>query len=129
MSETSQIASVTLKVAEGQTQDVGKGLARLDPADISRLGAAVGSIVRITSKKVTVAKLMPAFREARGKQVVQIDGITPNNAGAGIGEKVTLEPVEALPAQRLTLASDGAQALRQPRKTGNTPASCSATCR
>lgn len=115
MSETSQIATITLKVAEGQTQDVGKGLARLDPADMSRLGAAVGSIVRITSKKVTVAKLMPAFREARGKQVVQIDGITRNNAGAGIGEKVTLEPVEALPAQRITLASDGTQALRQPR--------------
>jgi transitional endoplasmic reticulum ATPase len=64
---------------------------------------------------VTVAKLMPAFREARGKQGVQIDGITRNNAGAGIGEKVTLEPVEALPAQRITLASEGTQALRQPR--------------
>jgi transitional endoplasmic reticulum ATPase len=115
MAETTQATTLTLKVAEGQAQDVGKGFARLDPADISGLSAAVGSIVQITGKKVTVAKLMPAFREARGKQVVQIDGITRSNAGAAIGEKVVLALVEAQPAQRITLASEGTQALRQQR--------------
>jgi transitional endoplasmic reticulum ATPase len=115
MAETTQATTLTLKVAEGQAQDVGKGFARLDPADISGLSAAVGSIVQITGKKVTVAKLMPAFREARGKQVVQIDGITRSNAGAAIGEKVVLALVEAQPAQRITLVSEGAQALRQQR--------------
>jgi len=115
MPETTEAASVVLKVTEAQPQDVGKGLARLDPADISRLSAAVGSIVQITGKKVTVAKLMPAFREARGKQLVQIDGIIRSNAGAAIGEKVTLTLVEAQPAQRITLASEGTQALRQPK--------------
>jgi transitional endoplasmic reticulum ATPase len=115
MDATTETASSTLKVSEAQPQDVGHGLARLDPADMSRLSAAVGSIVQITGKKTTAAKLMPAFREARGKQVVQIDGLTRSNAGAAIGERVTLTPVEAVPAQRITLAAEGAQAPRQPR--------------
>ena len=115
MDATTGTASIALKVSEAQPQDVGHGLARLDPADMSRLSAAVGSIVQITGKKMTAAKLMPAFREARGKQVVQIDGLTRSNAGAAIGERVTLTPVEAVPAQRITLAAEGAQAPRQPR--------------
>ncbi|MEK7404226.1 MAG: CDC48 family AAA ATPase [Acidobacteriota bacterium] len=115
MEETAPANSLQLKVTEAQAQDVGRGMARLDPADISRLGAAVGSIVRITGKKTTGAKLMPAFKEARGQQLVQIDGLTRSNAGAAIGEKVTLEPVEAPPAQRVTLAPEGTQVLRQTR--------------
>ncbi len=118
MPETAEAASLTLKVTEAQPQDAGKGLARVDPADLSRLSAAVGSVVQITGKKTTVAKLMPAFREARGKQLVQIDGIIRSNAGAAIGEKVALSVVEAQPAQRITLASEGPQALRQPRAAG-----------
>ena len=115
MDASTETASITLKVSEAQPQDVGHGLARLDPADMSRLSAAVGSIVQITGKKTTAAKLMPAFREARGKQVVQIDGLTRSNVGAAIGERVTLAPVQAVPAQRITLAAEGAQAPRQPK--------------
>ena len=113
--ETTDVAGIALKVSEGQAQDVGHGLARLDPVDIARLGAAVGSIVQITGKKMTAAKLMPAFREARGKKMVQIDGLTRGNAGAAIGEKVTLTPVEAIPAQRITLIAEGSQAPHQPK--------------
>lgn len=112
MGETSQKQGLALKVAEALAKDAGRGLARLDPADISRLSLAVGDIVQISGKRVTAAKVMPAFKEARGQQTVQIDGITRGNAGAGIGEKVTLAPVEARPAQRITLAADGGQALR-----------------
>jgi transitional endoplasmic reticulum ATPase len=102
-----------LKVAEAQPQDVGRGMARLDPADIQQLGAAVGSIVQISGKKATAAKLMPAFKEARGQQVLQIDGLTRSNAGVAIGEKVRLSVVEAAPAQRVTLVPEGAPAWRQ----------------
>ena len=115
MAAASETLSISLKVSEAQAQDVGHGLARMDPADMARLGAAVGSVVQITGKKVTAAKLMPAFREARGKQLVQVDGLTRSNAGAAIGEKVTLTPVAAVAAQRITLAAEGTQALRQPR--------------
>jgi transitional endoplasmic reticulum ATPase len=105
-------ASLTLKVAEGRPQDAGRSLARLDPADMAALAAPAGAIVQITGKRVAAAKVMPAYREIRGRQLVQIDGLTRSNAGAVIGEKVTLAVVEPAAAQRVVLAPEGPQGLR-----------------
>ena len=41
---------LTLKVVEGRLQDVGRGLARLDPIDISRLSLPVGGVVQIAEQ-------------------------------------------------------------------------------
>src|SRR5688572_10210979 len=81
---------LTLKVAEGRPQDAGRGLARLDPTDMARLGAAAGAVLQISGARTAAARVMPAFRDVRGRQLVQIDGLTRRNAGAVIGEKVTL---------------------------------------
>ena len=109
---TASVAGVTLKVAEGRPQDAGRSLARLDPADMTRLSAAPGTIVQIEGKRTAAAKVMPAFRDLRGRQLVQIDGITRSNAGTVIGEKVTLTVVEPPAAQRVLLAPEGAHGLR-----------------
>ena len=77
-----------------------------------RMGASVGSVVQIDGKKTAAAKVVPAFRDRRGRQVVQIDGIVRSNAGVVIGERVSLSVVEAPPAQRLVLAPEGSQATR-----------------
>jgi transitional endoplasmic reticulum ATPase len=113
MSSSSVATDISLKVAEGRLQDVGRGLARLDPADISRLGVSIGSLVQIGGKKTTAAKVVPAFRDVRGKQLIQIDGITRGNAGVVIGEKVTLAPLQTAAAQRIVLVPEGAEVLRQ----------------
>ena len=109
---TSAIASLTLKVAEARLQDVGRGFARLDPSDMARLSAPAGTIVQITGSKIAAAKVMPAFRDLRGRQLVQIDGIIRSNAGAVIGEKVTLSAIETVAAHRVTLSPEGAQVFR-----------------
>jgi transitional endoplasmic reticulum ATPase len=101
------ISSVTLKVAEGRPQDAGRSLARLDPAELTRLGIGPGAVVQIDGKRVTAARVMPIFRELRGRQLVQIDGITRSNAGAVIGEKVTLSVIEPTAAQRVVVAPEG----------------------
>jgi transitional endoplasmic reticulum ATPase len=113
MSSPSNATDISLKVAEGRLQDVGRGLARLDPADISRLGISIGNLVQIGGKKTTAAKVLPAFRDARGKQLIQIDGITRSNAGVVIGEKVALAPLQTAVAQRIVLAPEGADVLRK----------------
>ena len=112
MTATATAADVTLKVAEGRPQDAGRGLARLDPADMARLGAAAGAVVQISGNRAAAARVMPAFREVRGRQLVQIDGITRRNAGAVIGEKVTLAVVQPPAAQRVVLAPEGGHFLR-----------------
>jgi transitional endoplasmic reticulum ATPase len=99
---------LVLKVAEAGPKDVGRGIARIDPEDMSRLGAAVGDIVAIRGKRTTVAKLMPTFQPDRGKSVVQIDGLVRANGQAGLDEKVTVTKMPAKPADRIVL-SPGAE--------------------
>src|SRR5262245_56027102 len=101
------MSDLMLTVTEGRPQDAGRGLARLDPADMIRIGAAPGAIVRIGGARVSAAKAMPAFRDRRGRQTVQIDGIVRGNAGAVIGERVMLSTVEAAAAQRIVLVPEG----------------------
>src|SRR4030067_1609958 len=87
MSESSTVArEITLKVSESTGKDVGRGLARIDPADMQRLGLDVGDMVEVVGQKATICKLLPTFKEHRGKGRLQIDGIARENAGAGLGE-------------------------------------------
>jgi transitional endoplasmic reticulum ATPase len=106
------MSDVTLTVAEGRPQDAGRGLARLDPCDMIRIGAAPGAIVQISGTRVSAVKAMPSFRDRRGRQTVQIDGIVRSNAGALIGERVTLATVEAARAHRIVLVPEGTHVLR-----------------
>ncbi|MBI4493350.1 MAG: AAA family ATPase, partial [Chloroflexi bacterium] len=104
-------SGLTLRVAEALPKDVGRGIARLDPADIERLGAAIGDIVELAGKRRTVARLMPAYAAERGKGLVQVDGIVRENAQAGLDERVQVRKVVHQPAASITLApSAGAQA-------------------
>ncbi len=95
-----------LKVAEAFSKDVGRGLARIDPADMKLLEAEVGDIVEITGKRTTVAKLMPAFLDERGKSIIQIDGITRGNAQVGVGDKVKVRKTTAERASSITISSN-----------------------
>ncbi len=97
---------LTLKVAEAFSKDVGRGLARIDPEDMKLLGAEVGDIVEITGKRTTVAKLMPAFLDERGKSIIQIDGITRGNAQVGVGDKVKVRKTTAKIASSITISSN-----------------------
>jgi len=108
---------ISLKVAEARSRDVGRGIARLDPKDMERIGASVGDIVELKGKKKTVAKVMPAYMEDRGKKIIQIDGIVRENAEIGIDEKATVQKVEARSATKITLAPLTVSSLRGDRDT------------
>ena len=96
--------TLTLKVSEALSKDVGRGIARIDPKDMVEMGAEVGDIVQITGKRPTVAKLMPTYMEDRGKDSIQIDGITRENAQIGLGEKTQVQKVEYKTANNIVLA-------------------------
>ncbi len=97
-------ASLRLKVTEGLGKDVGRSFARMDPEDITRLGASIGDIVEVSGKRVTVCKLMPAYKEFRGQGRVQLDGLSRENAGAALDELVSLRKIACRPAERVVLA-------------------------
>ena len=96
--------TLNLRVSEALTKDVGRAIARLDPQDMSIMGVEVGDIVQIQGKKATVAKAMPAYPQDRGKEIVQIDGITRENAQAGLGEKVEIQKIAYQSATALLIA-------------------------
>jgi transitional endoplasmic reticulum ATPase len=104
------------KATEALPKDVGRGLARIDPSDMTLTGIAPGDVIRLTGKRTTVAKAMPAFPKDRGKGIVQIDGLTRHNAGAGLGERLRLQRAEYRPAKKVRLAP--LTTLRYARKGG-----------
>lgn len=95
--------SISLKVSEALAKDVGRGLARMDPADIERLGARIGDIIEIIGKGRTVGKAMPAFKDDRGKSKLQIDGLTRGNARISLDEKVVLRKIKSQRADKVIL--------------------------
>lgn len=94
---------LTLKVAEAMNKDVGRGIARIDPSDIEALDAEIGDVVEIVGKRRTVARLMPTFKEERGKSRIQIDGLIRGNAQVHLDEKVVIKKVQWYPADKVEL--------------------------
>src|SRR3989338_2356904 len=95
--------TLTLQVTEAQAKDVGRGIARIDPKDMAKLGLEVVDIVELEGKGKTVAKVIPAFPDDRGKRTIQIDGLVRENAKVGLGEKISLGKAASKPAERIVL--------------------------
>jgi transitional endoplasmic reticulum ATPase len=104
---TAEDTATKLRVAEGMPKDLGRGLARLDPADLARLGVSVGEILTVKGKRTTAVKAMPSYKEHRGQSRIQIDGVTRENAGAAIDLVVEVARAEVRPAQRVVLEPTG----------------------
>ncbi len=100
---SSNARSLTLRVAEAQARDGGRGIARLDPQDLQALGAQIGDIIEVVGARRTAVKAMPAYRADRGQTTLQIDGIVRENAGVGLDQKATVRVVAHQPARSLTL--------------------------
>ncbi|MBU0569064.1 CDC48 family AAA ATPase [bacterium] len=96
--------TMTLKVKEALAKDVGRAMVRIDPEDMKTLGLGVGEIVEIEGKRKTPAKIMPCYAEERGKSIIQMDGISRENAQIGLDEKVKIRKVDHKPANKITLS-------------------------
>ena len=98
------VTSLTLRVGEAKPKDVGRGIARMDPQDLERLGVQVGDVIEIEGKRKTVAKVMPAYSEDREKSLIQIDGLLRGNAQVSLDEKVIVQKTSCSPADKIVLS-------------------------
>ncbi|MCF8108316.1 MAG: CDC48 family AAA ATPase [Desulfohalobiaceae bacterium] len=96
-------AELELKVAEALAKDMGKAFARLDPEDMQKLQAGLGDVLEIAGKKRTACRVMPSYKEQRGQARIQLDGISRENAGAGLDESVRVRKIECPPAESIEL--------------------------
>ncbi len=102
-----------LTVVEARRDDIGRGIVRLDPETLQEIGASPGDVLEIEGRAKTVAKAMPTFKEQRGQQVIQLDGVGRTNAGVALGQKVAIKKVAHAVARSLVLAPLGAGALHE----------------
>ena len=95
---------IILKINEIPQQHVGKGRAIIDPKIIEEQNWNVGQILELTYNKKTYVKLWPASPEEYGASLIKIDGITRQNIGAGLDDKISIKSVEAANAEEITLS-------------------------
>jgi transitional endoplasmic reticulum ATPase len=88
----SQTATLTLRVAEARVEDVGHAIARLAAADLRRIGARPGDVLKITGGTVAVGRAELSDDGHEG--MIQIDGTCRSNSGAGLQEQVTVAVIE-----------------------------------
>ena len=93
-----------LKVAEAYSQgDVGRSIARIDPKCMEKLDLLDGDIIEIEGKKLTATTVASSQLDI-GLEIIRIDGYIRKNAGASIGEEVTVRHANVKEAQKITLA-------------------------
>ena len=98
------MSEIILKVDEIPQQHVGRGRAIIDPKIIEDQKWNTGQILELTYNKKTHVKLWPGNPEEYGTRIIKIDGMTRQNIGAGIGDKISLKSVEASNAEQIVLS-------------------------
>ncbi|HYT33834.1 MAG TPA: CDC48 family AAA ATPase [Ktedonobacteraceae bacterium] len=95
------VDSLQLVVIEGF--QVGRGVARIDPSDMKRLGCQPGDIIMITGGRTTAAKVVPSAIVERGHQTIQMDSKVRQNSASGLGERVSVRKARVSVAEKITL--------------------------
>lgn len=95
-------ATITLRVAEARVEDVGHAIVRLAPADMQRVGARAGDVVKIVGGSVGVGRA--EFSDDLHEGMIQIDGTCRSNCSAGLQEQVSVTKIEREQAVAVRLA-------------------------
>ena len=94
---------VELRVKEASQQHVGKGVAVVHPDMMAEQNWTSGQVIEIGQQKKTHALVWPAASK-QDKSIIRIDGATRYNAGAGIGDKVSVKAADAAQAEQVVLS-------------------------
>ncbi|HEV3308385.1 MAG TPA: AAA family ATPase [Candidatus Sulfotelmatobacter sp.] len=90
---SSLAATLKLRVAEARVEDIGRALARLAPADLQRMGARPGDVVKIVGSATAVGRA--ELSEDGHEGMIQVDGTCRSNCGAGLQEQVTVARIDS----------------------------------
>ncbi|MFC1686225.1 AAA family ATPase, partial [Nanoarchaeota archaeon] len=96
--------AIKLKVMESLQEDAYKGIARINTAAMRKLSLKPGDFISIKGGRDTCAVVDRAYPADVGEPIIRIDGIIRKNAKAGIGELVSVAPMERIEAKKVTIA-------------------------
>ncbi len=103
--DESRVEKTSLQVAEANSKDVGRRIARIDPKVSKELGLLTGDVLEISSEKAKVSVLnWPSYQQDYGKGLIRIDGYVRNKLDVGVNDKVEIRKIETKDAKSITLA-------------------------
>ena len=91
-----------LRIERLEKNRSGRSLCYVDQNVVEQLGLSTGEIVEIRGKKKTTAIVVSSIAD-KGKGIIRIDGLQRLNAGATIGEYVSIKIAEVYPAEQIIL--------------------------
>jgi len=93
-----------LKVKEARVNEVGRGIARIDPLVFKEMELYSGDVLILEGKRKAAALVWPGPREDTGKNIIRLDGILRHNAGVGLDDEVKVTKAECSDAKEISLA-------------------------
>ncbi|MCS7142832.1 MAG: CDC48 family AAA ATPase [Aigarchaeota archaeon] len=93
-----------LRVAEAKQRDVGRRVARVDSVAYKELGLTAGDAIEIVGKRSTVAIAWPPYKEDDGLGMIRIDSEIRRNAGANVGDYITITKAVIKNATKVVMA-------------------------
>ncbi|WP_418280705.1 CDC48 family AAA ATPase [Halorubrum sp. DTA98] len=94
-----------LTVKPLKQKDAGRRLAAIDRVAAEELDLSGGDFIRVEGQEgAAIARVWPGYPEDDGTGIVRIDGKLRQEASVGIDDRVTIEPVDVEPAERVTIA-------------------------
>jgi transitional endoplasmic reticulum ATPase len=102
--EKKQNPQTKLRVVEALQDDAYKGIARIDPSLMKKLGLERGDIISIKGQKETFAIVDRAYPADVSEPIIRIDGLTRKSAKTGISEFVEVKKAILKEAKKITIA-------------------------
>jgi len=95
---------IALKICELAKKDSGKGFARLNQGDMKEIGVDSWDLVQIGGKRKTVVRVMPLDKSVPEKSIIQLDGVTRENARVDLDDHVFVKKIDNKSATKVVLA-------------------------
>ncbi|MBD3229586.1 MAG: CDC48 family AAA ATPase [Candidatus Lokiarchaeota archaeon] len=99
-----QIKRISLRVSEGNKEDVGKNIVRLDPEMMKEARIREGTPIEIRGRKITGAIAGSPLDKDEGQYVIHMDGLIRNNSGSSLGDMVKIRKIRPKNAERVKFA-------------------------
>ena len=93
---------VKVKIEELDKNRSGRSLCYVDPFILEKVGLTTGNIIEIRGKKRTTGIVVSSVAD-KGKGIIRLDGLQRLNAGATIGEFVTIKLAKVYIAEEISL--------------------------
>ena len=98
----SSIKEIKVRIEELEKSRSGRSLCYLDQEIVENMGLSTGSIIEIRGKKKTTGIIVASVAD-KGRGTIRLDGLQRLNAGATIGEFISIRLAKIYPAEEIVL--------------------------